>query len=204
MWMAAILLVCACRNEKSSGDPPVREYRIAVVLPTEGKTGDYWKKSIDWSLENLNNALVSQRAIKVTTEWFDENQSEQELTTLFRELAGREDVCAIIGPLYSSHAQIAAAACSRTSKMLIPAIVSSESLMRQYAGKGFLWCLSENDISQCEVLLSRAKQKGATSVSLLTSDDIYGFQIAYPLFGRCLYSSQRCHFRGYGRNRPNV
>ena len=58
--------------------------------------------------------------------------------------------------------------------MLIPATVSSESLMLQYAGKGFLWCLAENDISQCEILLTRAKQKGAANVSLLASDDAYG------------------------------
>lgn len=178
MLIVAVLLACACNkddNTKPVDEELVRkEYRIAVVLPTEGATGNYWKKSIDWSLESLNKALVPQREIKVIAEWYNEEQSEQELKTLFNELAGREDISAIIGPLYSANAKIAAAECYKTKKTLIPATVSSESLMRQYSGKDFLWCLAENDISQCEILLTRARQKGVKSVSLLTSDDAYG------------------------------
>lgn len=178
MLIVVVLLTYACHKDDEA-PPPVKEpapkeYRIAVVLPTEGVTGNYWKKSIDWSLENLNKALIAQRDIKITAEWFDEEQPEEELKALFDKLAAREDISAIIGPLYSANAKIAAGECYKTKKMLIPATVSSESLMRQYSGKGFLWCLAENDISQCEVLLSRALQKGATSVSLLTSDDGYG------------------------------
>lgn len=167
----------ACHKENSKTTEQEinhKEYRIAIVLPTEGEIGAYWKKSIDWSLENLNKALIVQRNIKVSAEWFNEEQSEQELKTLFNTLANRKDIMAIIGPLYAANAKIAAGECYKTNKTLIPATVSSESFMRQYSGKGFLWCLAENDISQCEVLLSRAKQKGAKSVSLLTSDDEYG------------------------------
>lgn len=178
LLLIAAVLLCACGKDNKNGPPggkPVsNEYRIAVVLPTGGAVGAYWKKSIDWSLENLNKALVTQRGIRVTAEWFDEERPEQELKKLFGDLAAREDICAVLGPLYSAHAKIAADACSRSRKMLIPATVSSESVMRQYAGKDFLWCLAENDISQCEILLTRAKQKGAESVSLLTSDDAYG------------------------------
>lgn len=180
MLIVAVLLTCACHKENdpvviTEPEPPIlKEYRIAIVLPTEGPIGNYWKKAIDWSLENLNKALTAQREIKVTAEWFNEEQSEPELQALFNKLAGREDIRAIIGPLYSANAKIAAGECYKTNKTLIPATVSSESLMRQYSGKGFLWCLAENDISQCEVLLTRAKQKGAKSVSLLTSDDGYG------------------------------
>lgn len=178
MLLMLAVLMYACHkddNTKPEEEEQVRqEYRIAVVLPTEGATGNYWKKSIDWSLENLNKALIPQRNIKVTAEWFNEEQSEQALKALFNELSEREDIAAILGPLYSANAKIAAGECYKTKKMLIPATVSSESLMRQYSGKDFLWCLAENDISQCEVLLTRAKQKGAKSVSLLTSDDGYG------------------------------
>lgn len=176
LMLAVVLYAChKDNNTKPAEEEQVRqEYRIAVVLPTERATGNYWKKSIDWSLENLNKALIPQRNIKVTAEWFNEEQPEEELKALFNKLAERKDICAIIGPLYSANAKIAATECAKTAKPLIPATVSSESLMRQYSGKGFLWCLTENDISQCEVLLTRAKQKGAKSVSLLTSDDGYG------------------------------
>lgn len=169
--------LCSCsKEEENNKEPEViirQEYRIAVVLPEDEAQDNNWHKSIDWALESLNKTLVPQRQIKVTAEWFDENVSDKE--QLFKTLAQREDICAIIGPLYSQNAAMAARECFLTNKTLIPATVSSETLMRKYAsGKGFLWCLTENDISQCEILLTRALQKGAKTVSLLTSNDEYG------------------------------
>lgn len=167
--------MCSChRDEENDGEQKVRkEYRIAVVLPQDGTSGNDWHKPIGWSLENLNKAIMAERQIKITAEWYDENQPD--LEGLFKTLAQRKDICAIIGPLYSRNANIAAQQCYTVKKMLIPATVSSESIMRRYASdKGFLWCLTENDISQCEVLLTRAMQKGSKKVSLLTSDDEYG------------------------------
>lgn len=171
--MAAL---CSCSKEENNKEPEEKirqEYRIAVVLPEDEARDNNWHKSIEWALENLNKALVPQRQIKVTAEWFDENTPDKE--KLFKTLAQREDICAVIGPLYSKNAAVAARQCFLTDKMLIPATVSSETLMRKYASsKGFLWCLTENDISQCEILLTRALQKGAKTVSLLTSNDEYG------------------------------
>lgn len=170
-----LIWLCACSKEDDSTEKEVirQEYRIAVVLPLEGTMGDYWRKPINWSLENLNKTLAKQRQIKITLEWFDENQPD--IKGLFGKLAEREDIAAIIGPLYSKNANIAAQQCHLRNKMLIPPTISSEMIMRKYASsKGFLWCLTENDISQCEVLLTCALRKGAKSVSLLTSDDEYG------------------------------
>lgn len=172
--LVALLLVCSCTaNDDGQGGKQVRkEYRIAIVLPLSGNEDNHWERSITWALDNLNKALTEQRQIRVTAEWFDENQPDKK--KLFSELAGREDICAIIGPLYSENADIAAQLCRPAGKVLIPATVSSEQIMRQYSNKNFLWCLTENDISQCEVLLTRALLKGAKSVSLLTSDEKYG------------------------------
>lgn len=172
--MCLIWMFACCKDEGNGEEGFIRqEYHIAIVLPLEGDMGSHWRKPIEWSLENLNNALKKQRQIKITAEWFDEDQPDIE--NLFTTLAQRNDIAAIIGPLYSKNASIAAQQCHLKNKMLIPATVSSEVIMRKYASsKGFLWCLTENDISQCEVLLTRAIQKGAKSVSLLTSDDEYG------------------------------
>ena len=169
IWMFA-----CCKDEGNNGEELIRqEYHIAVILPLEGAMSNYWRKPIEWSLENLNKALIKQRQIKITAEWFNENQPD--IKSLFSILGERDDIAAIIGPLYSKNASVAAQQCHLKNKMLIPATVSSEMIMRKYASsKGFLWCLTENDISQCEVLLTRAIQKGAKSVSLLTSDDEYG------------------------------
>lgn len=100
--------------------------------------------------------------------------NEYDTKGLFEQLAADDEVYAIIGPLYSEDANTAASICARTGKTLIPALTTSEQMMRAYAGKGFLWCLVENDISQCELLLAMAKRNGAKTVSLLSSDDLYG------------------------------
>lgn len=165
---------CSCNHDENETIVIRKEYRIAIVLP-EGNQNEYWRRPIDWALENLNKALISQRQIEVKAEWFDENQADT--SKLFAKLARREDIYAIIGPLYSANAEIAANQCRQFMKTLIPATVSSEMIMRQHAESKnghFLWFLTENDISQCEVLLTRAIQKGAKSVSLLTSTNAYG------------------------------
>lgn len=170
--LTVYFLLCSCSKDDDAGQGKEtinKEYHIAVVLPQKGAD---LKNAIEWSLKNLNEALVGQRQIKVAIEWFDEN--DEKIEELFKTLAHREDISAIIGPLYSKNANIAAKQCYQTNKTLIPATVSSETIMRQYSGNGFLWCLTENDISQCEILLTRAIQKGAKTVSLLTSDDEYG------------------------------
>ena len=170
--LTVYFLLCSCSKDDDAGQEKEtinKEYHIAVVLPQKGAD---LKNAIEWSLKNLNEALIGQRQIKVAIEWFDEN--DEKIEELFKTLAHREDISAIIGPLYSRNANIAAKQCYQTNKTLIPATVSSETIMRQYSGNGFLWCLTENDISQCEILLTRAIQKGAKTVSLLTSDDEYG------------------------------
>lgn len=168
-----LFLFITCASEEKAGLQEIRkEYRIAVVLPFGNNQLENWKRSVDWGIENMNSALESQRQIRLVTEWFD--QDEYDLRTLFEELAERDDISAIIGPTLSANASIAAEQCAKTGKTLITGTVSSELVMRKYARKNFLWCLAENDISQCELLLSRALQKGAKTVSLLTSDNEYG------------------------------
>lgn len=171
LLISSLFVTYACSKDDDNPEKVVvdKEYHIAVVLPQKG---EYWKGAIEWSLQNINDAFIDLRKIKITAEWFDEDKENME--ELFKKLANREDIHAIIGPLYSKNANIAAQQCYQTNKTLIPATVSSESIMRKYSRNGFLWCLTENDISQCEVLLTRAIQKGAKSVSLLTSDDEYG------------------------------
>lgn len=170
--ISCLFLVGSCSkdDDANQGKRTInKEYHIAVVLPQKGVD---LKDAIEWSLKNLNKALAELRQIEVTIEWFDEN--DENIEEVFKTLAHREDIYAIIGPLYSLNANKAAKQCYQTGKTLIAPTISSETIMRKYSNNGFLWCLTENDISQCEVLLTRAKQRGAATVSLLTSDEEYG------------------------------
>lgn len=147
------------------------EYKIAVVLPFSSGMEKQWHNVIDWALDNVNSSLKIYHAC-VTAEWYDEDTAD--MKDLFRDLAARDEINAVIGPVYSANVEIAASFCAAVSKTLVPASATSEQLMRAFSDYGFLWCLSENDISQCELLLATAIRKGAKSVSLLTDTGPYG------------------------------
>ena len=127
----------------------------------------------NWALENIEKAQQNEEtAIKLELEWYDE--SVEDMTTLGRTLATRDDIAAIIGPYASSNAQAMAYQCVKTRKMMLTPTASSEEFVRTFSRSNFLWSLVETDISQCEVLLSRAVISGAKRVSLLTPDNLYG------------------------------
>ena len=167
-----ILVSCTRREFITLEEQVKREYTIAVVLPLGEGKGEIWHNSVDWALENMNASMITHGGIRINAEWYDEET--EDMDKLFSTLSAREDISAIVGPLYSRNSDIAAKYCAENDKVLFPALSTSAKLMRAYAGKGFLWCLAENDISQCELLLSRAMHKRAESVSLLSSDDAYG------------------------------
>ena len=54
-------------------------------------------------------------------------------------------------------------------------LATTEQLVRAYASTGYLWAMTETDITQCEVLLSKVINYGGKSVALLAKDnDNYG------------------------------
>lgn len=167
-----VLFSCTERELVTLEEQVKRTYNIAVVLPLGDGKEEIWRRSVDWALENLNASLTAHGGLRINAEWHDEES--EDMDRLFSALSTREDISAIIGPLYSRNSDIAARYCAANDKVLFPALSTSAQLMRAYAGRGFLWCLAENDISQSEVLLSRALHKRAKRVSLLCSDDSYG------------------------------
>lgn len=165
---------CSDNPDKHGNESVRKEYKIAVVLPQKDKMFEIWRDVINWALDNVNASLIQANGIKLTAEWIDEGAKD--LEEQFTELVERDDIPVIIGPLKSENANTLAEQCALRgkNKTLIPATTSSEELMRTFSEKGILWCLTENDISQCEALICRAILKGAKNISLLTSNDRYG------------------------------
>lgn len=163
-------------------------YKIAVVLPlsADGEYQTHLENTVNWALENLRNAqklLIAQgdtTAVDLDIEWYDEDK--EPLTELSSELACRDDILLIVGPLRNKNVDIMAAACSEKNKPLIVPSASSENIIRRYAvgtvgvknQKPFLWSLCETDVSQCEALLAKAWEGGAKKISLLSPTDDYG------------------------------
>lgn len=169
------LLLSACQKKDEPQDLAAshKEVKVAVVLPMSGGMQKRWERTIGWALENIKAAQRNQeRGVKLTIEWYDENVVDIEKT--ITELAARSDIVAIVGPMYSANAMIASKLCAKTNKTLITTTASSAELIRASANKTHLWALTETDISQCEVLLSKARLYGAHRVSLMAKADLYG------------------------------
>ena len=73
---------------------------------------------------------------------------------LAQSLAFNDEVYAVIGGLYSSNAAILAAELTLVGKTFFT-LATTEQLVRAYASTGYLWAMTETDITQCEVLLSK-------------------------------------------------
>jgi glycosylphosphatidylinositol transamidase (GPIT) subunit GPI8/ABC-type branched-subunit amino acid transport system substrate-binding protein len=167
-------MLASC-TEPVEPPPPTetREVKVAVILPLGGGMRQRWERTLEWVRENMETAQRDlPSATHIDIEWYDEDAVD--ITATAAALAQRGDIAAIIGPMYSSNTQLAAAQCARTKKTLITTTASSAELIRSSAGKHYLWALSETDISQCEVLLSKAMMQGAKTVSLLAKEDLYG------------------------------
>lgn len=166
-------LCCACEDEPAvqGTGGEVKEYRVAVVMPSENQSR--WERIVSWAMEDLEKAQKGlDWQVRLKVEWKDENAPD--LEDYLRTVAADPEVAAVIGPYHSSSAQVASVYCGAQRKTLILPTASSVELQRSCAGKDFLWALSESDIGQCEVMLTQALMDGAENVYLLSREDDYG------------------------------
>jgi ABC-type branched-subunit amino acid transport system substrate-binding protein len=171
LW-AAPLLWGACSDDSDSSESVVTTTeRICVVMP--GSQRELWQRDVDWALKNFKEAQAGMTSqIEIAVEWVDEEAADIE--SQLQRVAADTTLAAIVGPYSSSVAYTAAVACGTSQKPLILPIATSVELQRIFAGKDYVWNLTQSDISQCEILLTQAVLSLCTDVSLLTSDDQYG------------------------------
>lgn len=160
-------------NDESNISKPTIEKTVVVVLPMENGLSDHWKNIFTLLSYNIDMAFSAQeKAVKLNIEYHDE--STENLYELAEQLAVRDDVYAVIGGLYSSNAKILAATLCRTGVTFMT-LATTEELVRAFASTGHLWAMTETDITQSEVLLSKVVNYGGHSVSLITNGkDDYG------------------------------
>lgn len=157
----------------SSDNKQWTEKIVAVVLPMEKGLDAHWKRTLGMFTTNFECAFKNREAgIRLKFEYYDE--AKVDVQELAQQLAFNDEVYAVIGGLYSSNAAILAAELTLVGKTFFT-LATSEQLVRAYASSGYLWAMTETDITQCEVLLSKVINYGGKSVALLVKDnDIYG------------------------------
>lgn len=166
----------SCSDDESSmpyADKQWTEKTVAVVLPMEKGLAAHWERTLGMFATNFERAFKNhETGIRLKFEYYDEaNADMQELT---QSLAFNDEVYAVIGGLYSSNAAILAAELTLVGKTFFT-LATTEQLVRACASTGYLWAMTETDITQCEVLLSKVINYGGKSVALLAKDnDSYG------------------------------
>ena len=179
--LIALFVVIGCQSEwhhePTKTDSRVwHEYTIAVVLPMEDGMYDHWYRTLNWASENLERAFANQEeGIRLKYEWYDENV--EDLVALTKSLCRRNDVVAVIGGMDSDNAEIMAPMLVKRNKMFITLATNSD-LIRAYTDTS-LWAMTESDITECEILLSKVISYGGKSVALLVDVDDPGTK-SYP------------------------
>lgn len=176
LFCFCLITLCGCQDnpyDAAISTKPTIEKSIAIVLPMEKGLESHWKRCLSLYTSNLDRAYKSQDVkIKLNFEFYDENAVN--LDSLSVALGRRDDIYAVVGGLYSSDASVLTSNLSRAGKTFFT-LATSEELVRAYASTGYLWAMTETDITQCEVLLSRVVNFGGKSVALIAKeDDIYG------------------------------
>lgn len=166
--MMFIALITACARDDDTTRLHQTEWltkKIAVILPMSPPLDTHWKRTLALCNENLRYAFGTQpKGINLEFEWYDENESD--IKEIARSLAEREDIAAVIGALYSVNTHTLASSLTKTEKPFFTLATTAE-LVRAYSSAGGLWAMTETDITQCEMLLSKALYYGASSVALL-------------------------------------
>lgn len=168
------LSLVSCKDDNAEPTPakPAIDKTIVVVLPMENGLSDHWKRTFTLLEHNIDQAFSQQdETVKLKIEYHDE--SSDNLEELAEKISVREDVYAVIGGLYSSTARTLASTLCRTGVTFMT-LATTEELVRAFASTGNLWAMTETDITQSEVLLSKVVNYGGKSVALIAKDDQYG------------------------------
>ncbi len=145
-------------NDGPSANKPAIEKTIAVVLPMENGLSNHWNRIFTLLSHNIEQAFSSQgKTVKLSFEYYDE--TSEDLPALAEKLAKREDVYAVVGGLYSSSAKALASVLCRQGVTFMT-LATTEELVRAFASTGNLWAMTETDITQSEVLLSKVVNYG--------------------------------------------
>ncbi len=181
MLIKVVAILClfglwSCNDDSSALNTETKEWTektVAVVLPMGNGLDSNWNRCIGLFLSNLERAFKGHtEGVRLNFEYYDETGSD--IAQLAETLALREDVYAVIGGLYSSHAAILASNLTVSGKTFFT-LSTSEELVRAYSSTGYLWALTETDITQCEVLLSKVVNYSGKSVALIAkNNDVYG------------------------------
>ena len=164
--LALHLLMVSCSKTSDVGNEAksFRNVKIAIVLTQDSY--DRWSRIMELARKNISDATD----IMPVFEFYDE--ANYDIMTLAYQLARDESINCVIGCEDNDNTEILAYQMSRL-KQPKPMFTfnTSQEIIRKYSRMGFMWGLSESDITISEVLLAQIAQNIAanTDVALLAN-----------------------------------
>ncbi len=168
--LSLLLLSCSGKDPMETAQD-VKSYKVAVVLPESEKAE--LSKIVDWAQETIKAAQQGQESrIELDLEWIDE-EGPSVYSEIIR-ITHDDSYAAIIGPRYSRNARtLARESLSYRIPVLAPSVTSTE-FQRIYAGSNMtepnVFCLAENDMAQCQAMLSKVRANNYSRISLISRD----------------------------------
>lgn len=168
--MLSLVMLVGCKKNDTYD---IEDCHVAVVLPFSDGLKLHWEQCLALCSNNLLKASKQNGSgIRLIYEFYDEDSPN--LTEILTKIAADDSITAVIGGLYSAKAMEMANIFSKADKPFFT-VATTEKLVRAYSSWGNLWAMTESDITQCEVLLSKALQYGAKNVALITDkNSAYG------------------------------
>ena len=149
--IATTLLVLGCSKSTFEEEIVDRTVKIAVVLPQDSY--DRWLRIMKLAQANICEATD----ISPVFEFYDEDSHDVML--LAYDLAKDESVHCVIGCEKEENTEMLAYQMSRLKRQKpMFTFSTSQDVIRKYSRMGFMWGLSESDITQSEVLLTLIAQ----------------------------------------------
>lgn len=151
----AFLTSCGDHDDTPSTEKKQFVYKVAVLANAQEM--EHWKRTGDWALSNIEKAQdIFPFEVKLQLEF--KNQDDADIDDYMQSIAEDTSVVAVIGPTSSASAEKMVRKIASSPKYHKPVITPAATdieFQRKFAAADFLWNLSESDITQLEVLLSR-------------------------------------------------
>lgn len=151
--------------------------RIGILLPLSGDVE--FKEPLEWAKDTINSqGGVGGRQVQLVYK----DTANGNVAALGQELLNDDSIHIVIGPENSDDVYALAPAFIAKKKVMITPTATSGDILRAFGKKGYIWRTSQGDAAQVKVILTILKDKGATKVALLATNNTYG-DTFYDWFG---------------------
>lgn len=182
LWLLAVcvmVLAVACKDDSDDASFSQKEYVYNVAVCFSPDRAAEWQRTAAWAEQLMKEAQdYNDKSVRLSLEWID--TAAPDFVDKMKRIADDERYAAVIGPADAALASTVASLCLPTHKTLLLPETSNAEFQRIFANKDNIFCLTQNELMQAEVIFSLFRNDNFTaagapaSVALIASGDSYG------------------------------